>query len=73
MHEGGTFNNVLRDGFSQMKITEKQLMVLFDLAVWFSQLNMTWRVCAPPFTKELIEQMVNDIYNQQSNQLVDIK
>ncbi len=54
-------------------ITEKQLHVLFDLAVWFSQLNMTWRGLGPPFTKELITNLVNDIYNQQSNELVEVK
>jgi hypothetical protein len=56
-----------------MKISEKQLIILFDLALWFSQLNMSWRSLGPPFTREMINDLVNEIYNQQSNKLIDIK
>lgn len=55
-----------------MIITEKQLMILFDLALWFSQLNMTWRHLGPPFSREYINELVNEIYNQQSNELKEI-
>lgn len=56
-----------------MKITEKQLMILFDLALWFSQLNMTWRGLGPPFSKETITNLVNEIYDQQSQDLIEVK
>ena len=56
-----------------MICSEKQLMILFDLAIWFSQLNMAWRDMGPPFSKETINQLINEIYNQQSNKLIEIK
>lgn len=56
-----------------MRITEKQLMILFDLAIWFSQLNMSWRGMGPPFDKEVIIKLVNEIFDQQSDEIFDIK
>ena len=56
-----------------MIINEKQLIILFDLALWFSQLNMTWRHYAPPFTRETINNLVNEIYDQQSTNLIEVK
>lgn len=56
-----------------MLITEKQLMILFDLALWFSQLNMSWREYGPPFSREIINNLVNQIYSQQSNNLKEVK
>jgi hypothetical protein len=56
-----------------MKITEKQLLVLVDLAKWFSQLQMNWRDFGPIYSRETIEKLVIDIVNQQSDELIDIK
>lgn len=65
----------MNQGKLKMLITEKQLIILFDLALWFSQLNMTWRasVSGPPFSRELIEEIVNQIYSQQSIELINVK
>ncbi len=52
-----------------MLITEKQLLVLFDLARWLA----TGMNNPCPFTKETINVLTDQIYNQQSDQLREIK
>jgi hypothetical protein len=56
-----------------MKITEKQLIVLFDLAIWYAQLNMAWRGNGSPYSREAIEELVNEILNQQSSKLIEVE
>lgn len=56
-----------------MIITEKQLIILFEISLWFSQVHMNWRFNQPPFSRETVEQIVNDILNQQSNKLMEVK
>lgn len=57
-----------------MKITEQQLFILFELARWFSQLNMVWgNQLGPPFTREGIHELVVKIFDQQGTELREIK
>lgn len=52
-----------------MIITQKQLVVLFDIAKWAAT-NLNGHC---PVTQETIQTLVNQIYNQQSDKLVEVK
>lgn len=56
-----------------MKINEQQLIILFELAMWFSQSNIELGDLGPAFTQETICNLLVDILNQQSQELMDIK
>lgn len=52
-----------------MLITEKQLLVLFDIVRW----HVTGDKDPCPFTRDTIKILVDQIYNQQSDQLREVK
>ena len=52
-----------------MKITEKQLIVLFDIAK--DSLRIIGTVAG--YDEKTRQNLVNDIINQQSNLLIDVK
>ena len=52
-----------------MKITEKQLIVLFDIA----KHSMRFIGDFAGYDEKTRQNLVNDIINQQSNDLVDVK
>lgn len=56
-----------------MIITEKQLLVLFKLASCIYQIDIERIEIISPFKKETIRHLINDIYNQQSNVLIEVK
>ncbi len=56
-----------------MIITEKQLIMLFEMGAFLATLNMQGNAWSPPFSKETMIKLVNEIYNQQSNDLIEVK
>lgn len=56
-----------------MIITEKQLLMLYEIVVYVSRLNMSGSAWNPPFSNKTISQLVDDIINQQSNKKIEIK
>lgn len=56
-----------------MIITEKQLIMLFEMGVFLARLNMSGNYWSPPYSRETMIDLVNDIINQQSNKLQEIK
>lgn len=56
-----------------MIITEKQLIMLFEMGVFLARLNMSGTYWNSPYNKETMINLVNDIINQQSNKLMEIK
>jgi hypothetical protein len=54
-----------------MIITEKQLIILCDIAKWF--IKNEFHNFGVPYDRETIIHLLNDILNQQSNELIEVK
>jgi hypothetical protein len=56
-----------------MKVSNKQLIMLYQIAAYVSSLNMSGNAWNPPFTADCTRELVNQIINQQSNDLIEIE
>ena len=54
-----------------MIITEKQLFMLRDISHWFIQHEFF--NFSPPYDRDTVIQLLNDIINKQSNELMEVK
>jgi hypothetical protein len=46
--------------------------MLYEMGVFLATLNMHGNAWNPPFSKETMVKLVNEIYNQQSNKLIEV-
>ncbi|HXK00730.1 MAG TPA: hypothetical protein VNF93_02450 [Buchnera sp. (in: enterobacteria)] len=54
-----------------MIITQKQLLILYSISQWF--IKFEFNGFFPPYSRETIVDILNEIINQQSNNPMEIK
>lgn len=54
-----------------MIITEKQLIIMYEISKWF--ITTEFHGFSIPYSRETVIEVLNEIINQQSNKLIEVK